>query len=269
MPSVATARVAAPLLVLALLAGACSSQSQGSNVDPEQVDATDAPQVEACRVLTPPDVAQPSNATATVDCSQAHTAQTILVADFPAELADAAYDDPGLGAHAYTACSAEFRSRLGADDSTALRTVLNWAWFRPSEAAWKEGARWFRCDVVGGTDQSREFVDLPPTLDNVLQGRPDDRWLVCARGQTVSGAVKVPCSQRHTWRAVTTIKLGEPGDPYPGDRVVEVRTRDFCSTSVGVWLNYPVDYDFAYTWFHEAEWKAGNRRSVCWARTKL
>ncbi|MEZ5193739.1 MAG: hypothetical protein R2734_15400 [Nocardioides sp.] len=68
---------------------------------------------------------------------------------------------------------------------------------------------------------------------------------------------------------MTTIKLGEPGDPYPGGRVVEVRTRDFCSTSVGVWLNYPVDYDFAYTWFHEAEWKAGNRRSVCWARTKL
>ena len=32
-------------------------------------------------------------------------------------------------------------------------------------------------------------------------------------------------------------------------------------------MNYPVDYEFGYTWFHEAEWKAGNRRSVCWART--
>ena len=31
--------------------------------------------------------------------------------------------------------------------------------------------------------------------------------------------------------------------------------------------NYPVDYDFGYTWFHEAEWEAGNRRSVCWAKT--
>ena len=78
---------------------------------------------------------------------------------------------------------------------------------------------------------------------------------------------KVPCSQKHDWRAVTTIKLGETGDPYPGDRLVQVKTRDFCSESVGAWLGYPVDYDFGYTWFHEAEWQAGNRRSVCWAKT--
>jgi hypothetical protein len=36
---------------------------------------------------------------------------------------------------------------------------------------------------------------------------------------------------------------------------------------VGAWLNYPVDYDYGYTYFHEAEWKAGNRRSICWAKT--
>jgi hypothetical protein len=32
-------------------------------------------------------------------------------------------------------------------------------------------------------------------------------------------------------------------------------------------MNYPVDFDYGYTWFHEAEWKAGNRRAICWART--
>ena len=61
--------------------------------------------------------------------------------------------------------------------------------------------------------------------------------------------------------------LGKPSDPYPGDRLSEVRTRDYCSGSVGAWMNYPVDYDYGYTWFHEAEWKAGNRRSICWAKT--
>ena len=44
-------------------------------------------------------------------------------------------------------------------------------------------------------------------------------------------------------------------------------TRDYCSKSVGAWLGYPVDYDYGYTWFHEPEWDAGNRRSVCWAKT--
>ena len=56
-------------------------------------------------------------------------------------------------------------------------------------------------------------------------------------------------------------------DPYPGDRLSQVRSRDFCSDSVGAWMNYPVDYEFGYTWFHEGEWRAGNRRSICWAKT--
>ena len=89
-----------------------------------------------------------------------------------------------------------------------------------------------------------------------VRGRPD-------RGRSV----KVPCSVAHDWRAVSTIKLGEPEDEYPGDEASERTTKDYCSKSVGAWLGYPVDYDFGYTWFHEPEWNAGNRRSVCWART--
>ena len=66
---------------------------------------------------------------------------------------------------------------------------------------------------------------------------------------------------------VKPIKLGEPDDAYPGDTAAEKTTRDYCSKSVAAWLGYPVDYDYGYTWFHEAEWDAGNRRSVCWAKT--
>jgi hypothetical protein len=32
-------------------------------------------------------------------------------------------------------------------------------------------------------------------------------------------------------------------------------------------MHYPPDYGFGYTWFREADWDTGNRRSVCWART--
>ena len=91
--------------------------------------------------------------------------------------------------------------------------------------------------------------------------------MVCVNGPSVNGSPKIPCSEPHSWRAVTTIVLGKPKDPYLGDRLSEVRSRDFCSESVGAWMNYPIDYDYGYTWFHEAEWKAGNRRSICWAKT--
>ena len=71
---------------------------------------------------------------------------------------------------------------LGADESQAMRTVVSWASFRPSGAAWDDGARWYRCDVVGGADQSAVFLELPTTARGLLKGKPDDPWQVCVKG---------------------------------------------------------------------------------------
>jgi hypothetical protein len=256
-------RVVGMLVMLALAVSGCRFSSAGSASAADKA----APDLDACRVLTPEDVAHSSNSTDPVPCDQPHTAQTFAVGPLPAELEHASYDDQRVAAFAYRTCSRAFIHFTGADESLALRTILSWAWFRPTKAAWDDGARWYRCDVLGGGDQSRSYVDLPADAKGLLLGRPKDEWMVCAQGATVTGSVKVPCSDKHDWRAVTTIVLGDAGDDYPGDRVVQLRTRDFCSKSVGAWLDYPVDYDFGYSWFHEAEWKAGNRRSVCWART--
>ena len=254
------------LLALLPLATACGD-NEGSNADPGQLDSVEAPELGACRLLTPDDVLQRSNATRTVDCDERHTAETYAVGELPDELRDEDYESAALGAFAYETCGSKFETFLGADESLVMRTVVSWAWFRPSEKAWDDGARWYRCDVVGGGEQSKRLVDLPEDARGLLQGKPKDKWLVCVNGDSVQSAPKIPCTETHTWRAVTTIKLGQPEDPYPGDRLVEVRSRDFCSDSVGAWLGYPPEYDFGYTWFHEAEWKAGNRRSVCWPKT--
>jgi hypothetical protein len=251
--------------VLAVVVTGCK-QDLPAGIDPDQLDAVEAPDLGACRQLTIKDLALPSNASRVVECADRHTAMTYEVGSFPQELADADYDADALGAFAFETCSAKFRELLGADESVAMRTVLTWAWFRPSQKAWDQGARWFRCDVVGGGAQTEKLLDLPADVDGLMQ-RPGDEWLVCAVGATVAGATRVPCSQSHDWRAVSTIKLGEPDDPYPGDHASETTTRDYCSESVGAWLGYPADYDYGYTWFHEPEWNAGNRRSVCWART--
>jgi hypothetical protein len=251
--------------ILALAACAILTGCGDSNASPT-VDEK-PPALGACRVLTPKDVATPDNSSKVVECSAKHTAETYAVGDLPDEYDDVDYDDEGLGAWAYRTCSKQFKEFLGADESLVMRTVVSWAWFRPSEDAWDDGARWYRCDVIGGGEQSREYIDLPTSAKGLLLGRPKDTWMVCASGKTVSGSVKVPCTETHDWRAVTTISLGDAEDAYPGDRLAEVKTRDFCSKSVGAWLTYPVDYEFGYTWFHKAEWNAGNRRSVCWAKT--
>ena len=250
----ALAALSLPLLV------ACGDASSDP-VDEEP------PALGACRLLTPEDVAAPANTTEAVDCDEPHTAETYAVGQLPGSFDDAEYDDEELGAWAYRTCAKAFMDFLGADESLVMRTVMSWAWFRPTEDAWDDGARWYRCDVVGGGEQSTEYVELPTTAKGLLLGREKDRWMVCADGPSVSGSVKIPCTEPHQWRAVTTISLEKFGDEYPGDRVVEVTTRDYCSSSVGYWLNSPIDYEFGYTWFHEAEWEAGNRRSVCWAKT--
>ena len=257
-------------VVLLLALGGCSSATggpRGSDGDDATTVSTKPPTLGACRVLTPGDIDRNSDDSDPVPCSSKHTAQTYAVGTFPASLADKGMGSPALGAYVYDRCHPRFQRFLGGDESLVLRSTLTWAWFRSSAAAWKAGSHTWRCDVVGGGDQSKEFVTLPRTAKGLLLGKPDDRWLVCVDGPTVTGSVKIPCSQKHTWRAVTTVVLGKKQTPYPGDRLSEVRTRDYCSGSVGAWMNYPVDYDYGYTWFHEAEWKAGNRRSICWAKT--
>jgi len=258
--------VRAVLLALAVaLSVGCLAACGGG--DPAEDVA--APENGACRDLTPSDVAKPSDDTAPVPCEETHTAETFAVGDLPASFDDADRDDAGVDEWAAATCTSAFKDFLGADVSLVMRTVLSWAWFRPSEEAWDQGARWYRCDVVGGGEQSKSYVALPTTAKDLLAGKPQDEWMVCAVGRTVAGAVKVPCTEPHEWRAVTTISLGEAADTYPGDKAVESKTQDFCSKSVGAWLNYPVDYDYGYTWFQKAEWDAGNRRSVCWAKTEL
>ena len=261
--------VVALAVTCALLAG-CTGSADGDDKDDKDGEdkvSLEPPEKGACRVLEPSDVSKSSDDSPTVPCDQPHTAETYVVAELGAELAEAEYDDPQLASEAYRRCSRDFSRFTGADESLALRTVLSWAWFRPTEEAWEAGARWFRCDVVGGSDTSATLVNLPRTAKGVLLGIPPDRWMACVAGDKVAGAAQLPCTEPHQWRAATTIVVGDEKDEFPGDRLVEVLSRDYCSESVGAWMNYPLDYEFAYTYFGETEWEAGNRRSICWART--
>ncbi len=267
-PAAAAAAAATAALLGAMALTGCQSDAtaQGSNLDTAQIDALEPPETGECRMLTIADIGRPSNASATVPCVDPHTAETFAAGTLPAEFDDAAYDDPGLGPFAYASCGREFMDFLGADESMAMRSILSWTMFRPSEEAWDSGARWYRCDVVGGGPGTTTLVTLPDEAKGALR-KPADKWLACVKGKSVAKAPRVPCSERHTYRAVTTIRLGKAEDPFPGDKVVANRTRNFCGDSVAAWLGYPARYSYAYTWFPQSDWEAGNRRSVCWART--
>jgi len=258
------------LLLLSLLALAACDRGASEHVegaDPDQVDATAVPKQQVCRNLTRADLARPSNASYTVPCSDAHNAETYATGQLPAEFDDAEVTDPDLGIWAAERCNRQLQKHVGTSESTLVRSMLRWVWFSPSERAWKQGARWYRCDVVGGGQGGSGHLDLPASTRNLLKEPVDDRWMVCARGKTVAGQ-KVPCSTPHTWRAVSTVKVGEPDASFPGEKAVKATTKNYCEQQVRAVLGYPDDYDYGYTWFGRTEWESGNRLSVCWALTE-
>lgn len=223
-----------------------------------------APEVGQCRYVAATDLTAPDNDAPVLDCTSPHTAQTYAVGTLPASLVEVT--DPGIDLWLYRRCAGGFQKFTGADESRALRSTLTWAWWRPDPDSWDAGDRWFRCDVISALDP---LAELPRTTKNALADPTDDTWSVCAVGEALDdSATRVPCSDDHTWRAATTIKLGEPTDPYPGDRKVASMSQQYCSSSISAWLGYPVGYEVGYTWFGASEWKAGNRRAVCWARTQ-
>ena len=253
-----------PLVVLAacLVLTACSNPLRSE----DDADRTATPPIGACRDLVASDLNTRTNASPVVRCSTAHTAVTFASGTLPRSTGQA-YADARHARFVFSTCQQAFADYLGIDESLALRVRLSWAWFRPSQRGWAHGARWYRCDLVGGPIGARRLVDLPADARDLLRKGDPDAWLACADGRTVAHGDKVPCTARHTWRAVTTIKLGAPEDPYPGDDLAEARTRSYCQESVRSWLHYPADYEFGYTWFKEDRWAEGNRRSICWART--
>ncbi|UDY24843.1 septum formation family protein [Nocardioides sp. Kera G14] len=256
-----------PLLLAALVLLAACGSSAPKGADPKQVDAMNPPTTGLCRNLTRVAMTKPTDATRLVDCSEPHNAETFAAGELPGQFKDTSYSDPALDTWAYTTCTASLKQHLGASDSSLMRSLFTWVWFRPSEKAWDKGARWWRCDVLAGGDHGQHYLDLPTVTAGLLSGSEDDHWMACARGEDVTSGTRVACNQSHGWRAVTTIKVGEVDDPWPGTKAVQAKTKQFCSSSVAAWLGYPTDYDYGFTWFGEPEWKAGNRRSVCWART--
>lgn len=252
-------RRGALVLAVGLVLAACSEQDG-------EADRLTPPKLGACRDLKAGDITRPSNATQAVSCSKDHTAQTFAIGTLP-DTTGTGYDDRRHGQFVLDTCQKAFGDFLGADESLVMRMQLSWAWFRPSERGWEKGARWYRCDVVGGPVDAKKLRDLPPDAKGLFSADLPDAWLTCARGADVAASTKVACTEKHDWRAVTTVKVGKAEDPYPGDRIVQVRSRDYCKESVGGWMRYQPGYEYGYSWFRDAQWKAGNRRTVCWAKT--
>ena len=143
MPSRSRSRNGATVLALALavvLLGGCAS----APLKPQTAaDKSTPPKLGSCYVLTPEDTSQASNAAEPVPCAKPHTAETFAIGTLPASTGKD-YDSKAHGKWVFEKCEKSFERFLGVDESLAMRIQLSWAWFRPSERGWDDGARWYR-----------------------------------------------------------------------------------------------------------------------------
>jgi hypothetical protein len=152
--------------------------------------------------------------------------------------------------------------------------------FVPSEAEWKTGARWVRCDVgvlaFGTTVDNEALANLPSKISTLVSAVSSDpqRYDFCINSPvpvTESGPLDTAkgriadCRTNPQWALVGRGDLPElPGAAYPTNAVANTETATICSKYVTnsneIWIAYlPSKTDFV---------KTNTREVDCWVGQK-
>jgi hypothetical protein len=229
-----------------------------------------APRTGSCRILRPDDIPPSTNDTRTTPCRSRHTAVTFFVGRFrPAMLGG-----PSLStvARSFAAkrCLHRFYAYAGGGPAQKAMSLLNVAYFFPSDRQLRRHANWFRCDVVSGYDLQRVLYPLPAHLRGSLSGgiRDDVRECVTKRFGT-PGVAYVPCTRRHVQRAIGVLSLGGPHTAFPSTASQKSRISSWCGRQTAAYLGYPSGrYFWGYQWLSRREWADGDRYGKCFAVTE-
>lgn len=194
--------------------------------------------------------AAPSDPSAVIPCSNAHTALVLATAQVPSTVAWT--DMEGIYRAIAPACEPAFAKKLGRTAIKRAMSAYSMAMFIPTQAQRDHGARWARCDLVLPTSTS--LLKLPKSSTPVLPSTKLTKQIKsCLTG---TNRVKTTCSRAHNFRATGAVILS---GAYPGDdRMLEIATNK-CPrlTSTRAWYAY---------WSGPIAWKAGDKHITCYSR---
>jgi Septum formation len=210
-----------------------------------------------------------------VDCATTHYSETAFVGTFTGADAQRSttpdIDGPAMPG-IYDQCRKEAATYLGGDVDTAL------IWLQlqvPTNAAWRGGARWFRCDLVRLTDPfGTAWVDHG-SVKGDLSGQRTSAYgcLVTTeeKDRTITDAKPIDCAQPHAAEFAGVFTA--PNVPYPTDKTTRDRMLDAgCEAVVATFLGYSSVNEWrnaAVGWWElnwsEDQWKLGDRTTQCFA----
>lgn len=184
-------------------------------------------------------------------CSQLHTARTVGTGTMLAGTTlDSVWTQANV-AHMSKVCIAALKK---AENTTWLmyeRVAYTSAIYRPTQAQWDAGARWFRCDaVLPGTGRlfthPRTTVSLVSPLPNRDRACLDKYFNV------------VTCVEAHIYRSVSG--FGVSASTYPTESQWKTLAQRGCSRLVST-------ADYAFTWPRQTEFAVGDRAITCFNKS--
>jgi Septum formation len=220
-----------------------------------------------CRRLSFRAIGRFSNASRRVACgSSTYTAYTYAVKPLPRGLSGPIDSDAVQNA-AKVSCARSFARFIGGTPRVRTMSRLSPTYFLPTALQFAAGTRWVRCDVVALQTDHR-LAPLPPRVRHLLDdSAAAARFALCARGTPGSPRTAlVMCTQPHTYRAVSAIRLGGPDVPRPTVRQL-AGPKDKCRRTVASLLGVSGGFSFVFTYPGVHEWNAGQRFGLCWDRS--
>lgn len=203
-----------------------------------------------------------------VACAGA-TSVTYAVTTMPAAVSKAvtAYDTKKIVQAAYRTCEKQAASYLGTSTSTFHQSQFGFVVGVPSAGQSAEGATWMRCDLVLPATATK-LGAIPAKTKNALKGSSAKRYMQCVRGDIRGSSGTVPCSTKHQWRAVESVRLADASKGYPKVSKLEATLKDRCGTAVRKYLGTRNGFDYGYVAPGRGSWERGDRWGVCFAKTK-
>lgn len=269
------------LLVLATLLGGllagCSggdsrsdpSPSASATVTPTAAKAVAAPAEDDCYSLTFDQAVAPTTEAKPQGCRQIHTTETYSVGRLD-NVVDGhllAVDSARVQQQVATSCAKPLTGYLGSTIEKLRLSMIRPVWFTPTVAASDTGARWYRCDViaVAGPDK---LMGLKGRLKGVLGNHATaDDYAMCSTAKPGNADFeRVPCSQRHSWKAISTVNL--PAGKYPGQKAAEAAGDAPCRDAARNVATDALNYQWGHEWPTQEQWDGGQTYDVCWAPSR-
>lgn len=253
----------AAIVVAATVLSACGGHPTATPTVLPSATPVPKPAVRACYQLRYDQAVASATPSTPVPCGQPHTSQTYAVGAL-SDLADGhllAVGSAQVQQQISTACPKRIAKFVGGTADQLHLSMLKPVWFTPTVADSEKGADWYRCDVVvlaGASQLSSVTGSLKGALDK------GDMWSMCGTAEPgTPGFSRVPCGQKHTWKALSLVPL--TAGPYPGVPAAKAAGQATCKKAGQNVAKDALKYQWGYEWPTADQWAAGQTYGICWA----